>query len=167
MSEAQIQQEAMASVKKEKADEGVRVPMDMRLRNKLSQMIYGDKSDTSEETKKQEKSTAIDQPKEFTVQKLNEGTGPVVPRGARVSVHYTGKLTDGTVFDSSWQRGKPLVFKVGEGAVIKGWDEGITQLKRGEKAIITCPPDYAYGASGKGPIPRNATLTFEVEVIDF
>ena len=104
----------------------------------------------------------------FTVQKLNEGTGPIVPKGANVSVHYTGKLTDGTVFDSSVSRGQPLQFKVGVGQVIRGWDEGICQLQKGQKAMLTCPPDYAYGAAGAGGvIPPNATLTFEVEVMDF
>ena len=104
----------------------------------------------------------------FTVQKLNEGAGPVVPQGARVKVHYTGKLTDGTVFDSSVTRGQPLEFQVGVGQVIRGWDEGICQLQKGQKAILTCPPDYAYGERGAGGvIPPNATLTFEVEVIDF
>ena len=68
---------------------------------------------------------------EFNVQFLNEGTGPVCPKGATVLVHYTGKLTDGTVFDSSIPRGEPLEFTVGEGQVIRGWDEGICQLKKG------------------------------------
>ena len=104
----------------------------------------------------------------FTVQKINEGSGPTVPRGAMVSVHYTGKLTDGTVFDSSVSRGQPLQFPVGTGRVIRGWDEGIVQLTKGQKAILTCPPDYAYGANGFPPvIPPNATLIFEVEVVDF
>ena len=104
----------------------------------------------------------------FTVQKLNEGTGPTVPPGATVSVHYTGKLTNGTVFDSSVSRGQPLSFQVGVGQVIRGWDQGICQLQKGQKAILTCPPDYAYGAAGAGGvIPPNATLIFEVEVMDF
>ena len=64
----------------------------------------------------------------FKVQKLNEGTGPLVPPGSTVKVHYTGKLANGTVFDSSVTRGRPLEFKVGVGHVIRGWDEGICQL---------------------------------------
>ena len=83
-------------------------------------------------------------------------------------VHYVGKLLDGRQFDSSYDRGKPLDFIVGIGQVIKGWDEGITQLKKGQKAVLTCPPDYAYGARGvPGVIPPNSTLVFEVELIDF
>ena len=102
------------------------------------------------------------------VQKLNEGTGPVCPSGSRVKVHYTGKFPDGRVFDSSVSRGQPLEFVVGAGQVIKGWDEGITQLQKGQKAILTCPPNYAYGSAGAGGvIPPNATLIFEVELIDF
>lgn len=88
--------------------------------------------------------------------------------GSRVLVHYVGKLLDGKQFDSSYDRGKPLDFIVGIGQVIKGWDEGITQLKKGQKAVLTCPPDYAYGARGvPGVIPPNSTLVFEVELIDF
>ena len=102
------------------------------------------------------------------VEKLNEGTGPVVPKGAKVKVHYTGRLPDGTVFDSSVERGEPLEFNVGVGQVIRGWDEGICQLQKGQKAKLTCPPQYAYGAQGAGDsIPPNATLIFEVEVVDF
>ena len=66
------------------------------------------------------------------------------------------------------QRGEPIEFVVGIGQVIRGWDEGITQLQKGQKAVLTCPPDYAYGAQGAGGvIPPNATLIFEVELIDF
>ena len=94
--------------------------------------------------------------------------GDAVPRGAMVSVHYVGKFADGKVFDSSVARGQPIEFRVGVGQVIRGWDEGICQLRRGEKAMLTCPPEYAYGSQGAGGvIPPNATLTFEVEVVDW
>ena len=102
------------------------------------------------------------------VNKLNEGTGPVVPKGAMVKVHYTGTFPDGRVFDSSVSRGQPLEFKVGVGQVIRGWDEGICQLQKGQQAELICPPNYAYGAAGAGGvIPPNATLHFKVEVIDW
>ena len=104
----------------------------------------------------------------FQVQKHNEGTGPLCPKGAHVTVHYHGTLADGSVFDSSVDRNEPFKFQVGVGQVIKGWDEGITQLQKGQKALLICPPDYAYGAQGYPPvIPANATLNFEVELIDF
>jgi FKBP-type peptidyl-prolyl cis-trans isomerase len=85
-----------------------------------------------------------------------------------VTVHYTGKLTNGKVFDSSVDRKKPFVFTIGKGQVIRGWDEGVAKMKVGEKAIITCPPDYAYGKQGAGgAVPPNATLIFEVELLSF
>ena len=65
------------------------------------------------------------------IKKINEGSGPLVPKGAFVKVHYTGKLKDGKVFDSSVKRGEPLEFQVGVGRVIRGWDEGICQLRKG------------------------------------
>jgi FKBP-type peptidyl-prolyl cis-trans isomerase len=82
-------------------------------------------------------------------------------------VHYTGKLLDGTVFDSSVSR-QPFKFKLGSGQVIKCWDEGVAQLQVGSQATLTCPPDMAYGSRGAGGvIPPNATLTFDVEVLSF
>ena len=101
------------------------------------------------------------------VDKTTTTDGRQCKPGDNVAVHYTGKLTDGTVFDSSVARGKPLEFQVGAGRVIRGWDEGIPQLKIGEKAVLTCPPDYAYGSAGAGGvIPPNATLIFEVELVN-
>ena len=85
---------------------------------------------------------------------MNTCTGPTCPPGAKVKVHYTGKLLDDTVFDSSVTRGQPLEFVVGVGQVIKGWDQGIIQLQKGQKARLTCPPSFAYGAKGiPGVIP--------------
>jgi rhodanese-related sulfurtransferase len=83
--------------------------------------------------------------KKFRVDLIGDGTGKKVPLGATVLVHYTGRLPDGTKFDSSLDRGKPFKFVVGIGRVIRGWDEGIIKMKKGQKAVITCPPDYAYG----------------------
>jgi peptidylprolyl isomerase len=88
--------------------------------------------------------------------------------GDTVFVHYTGKLIDGTVFDSSYKRDKPLEFPLGQRRVIAGWDEGIALLKKGEKANLVIPPDLGYGARGAGGvIPPNAYLIFEVELVDF
>ena len=81
---------------------------------------------------------------------------------------FSGTLLDGKKFDSSKDRQKPFQFKLGQGQVIKGWDEGVAQMELGEKAILTCSPDYAYGSSGYPPvIPKNATLKFEVELLKF
>ncbi len=83
-----------------------------------------------------------------------------------MNAHYTGTLTDGTKFDSSRDRGQPFSFVIGKGQVIRAWDEGIASMKVGERAELTCSPDYAYGARGFPPvIPPNSTLIFDVELI--
>jgi len=89
------------------------------------------------------------------------------PKGSEVHVHYVGTLLDGTKFDSSRDRGEPFVFKLGEGQVIKGWDLGVATMRKGEKAILTCKPEYAYGSNATGKIPANSTLQFEVELLSW
>mmetsp|Transcript_13676 Transcript_13676/g.15149 ORF Transcript_13676/g.15149 Transcript_13676/m.15149 type:complete len:110 (-) Transcript_13676:411-740(-) len=96
------------------------------------------------------------------------GSGQSPQKGQVVKVHYTGFLTDGTKFDSSRDRGKYFEFTLGVGKVIRGWDEGVAQMKKGERATLTCSPDYAYGPNGiPGIIPKNATLVFDVELFEF
>ena len=103
---------------------------------------------------------------DFKVEKLVEGTGAAPKAGNVVQVHYTGWLTDGTKFDSSVDRGRPFEFRLGAGQVIAGWDQGVAQLKVGDKARLTIPPEMGYGArSAGGVIPPNATLVFEVELL--
>ena len=98
---------------------------------------------------------------------IKKGTGAKAEVGKPVSVHYTGKLSNGTKFDSSYDRNQPIEFELGRGRVIKGWDEGISLLNVGSKATFIIPPDLAYGARGAGGvIPPNATLIFDVELVE-
>lgn len=98
------------------------------------------------------------------IEELQPGTGDAVKNGDSVTVHYTGTLTDGTQFDSSYDR-EPFTFTVGSGSVIQGWDEGIIGMKVGEKRKLTIPPDLGYGSVQQGSIPANSTLLFEIELI--
>jgi hypothetical protein len=97
---------------------------------------------------------------------IEEGTGAVAEPGDELSVHYTGYLDDGTVFDSSVERGEPFTFTLGEGDVIAGWDLGIEGMKVGGKRRLVIPPELAYGNADRGSIPPNSTLTFEVELLE-
>lgn len=98
---------------------------------------------------------------------LTVGNGASPTSGKSVTVHYTGTLENGTKFDSSLDRGQPFVFRIGAGEVIPGWDEGVMSMKVGGKRKLVVPPQLGYGANGAGGvIPPNATLVFEVELLD-
>ncbi len=98
---------------------------------------------------------------------IQKGNGKKAEKGQTVSVHYKGMLPDGQVFDSSYQRKQPIDFTLGVGQVISGWDEGIQLLKVGDKARFVIPSNLAYGSQGAGGvIPPNATLIFDVELMD-
>jgi len=94
-----------------------------------------------------------------------KGIGTIPKEGDKVRVHYQGKLTDNTLFDSSYKRGNPFEFELGKGRVIKGWDEGIALLNEGDSATFIIPPDLGYGNRSMSNIPANSTLIFNVELI--
>lgn len=102
---------------------------------------------------------------ELLIQDTKQGLGREAIRGTTVVVHYTGKLTNGKVFDSSVDRGESFSFQLGQGQVIQGWERGIVGMKEGGKRKLTIPPQYGYGARAIGPIPANSTLIFDVELI--
>ena len=94
------------------------------------------------------------------------GTGPEAKRGDHVSVHYSGRLDNGKQFDSSRERSEPFDFALGAGMVIRGWDEGVQGMRVGGKRTLVIPPELGYGTRGAGgAIPPNATLTFDVELL--
>ncbi len=119
---------------------------------------------TSEETSSTKAQTSASGLK---IEDVKKGTGKTAKSGDTVSVHYKGTLTDGTKFDSSYDRGQPFSFHLGAGEVIKGWDEGVKGMQIGGKRKLTIPADMGYGARGAGKvIPPNATLLFDVELLE-
>ena len=108
----------------------------------------------------------VDTPSGLKYEEKQLGSGANPRKGQKVSVHYTGWLTDGTKFDSSVDRGSPFEFTLGVGQVIKGWDEGVAGMKVGGKRTLVIPSELGYGVRGyPGVIPADATLVFEVELL--
>ncbi len=112
--------------------------------------------------------TTTGAPKEEKVKidDITVGTGQEAKSGDTVVVHYTGTLTDGTKFDSSVDRNEPFETQIGVGSVIQGWDQGIPGMKVGGKRKLTIPSSLGYGDQGSGKIPPNATLVFEIELLE-
>jgi FKBP-type peptidyl-prolyl cis-trans isomerase len=132
-----------------------------------STVVVGDGKDVGE--REQALRKAVDDNgnlRDMVIDDIKVGTGAEVKVGDTVSVHYVGTLQDGTEFDNSKKRGEPFEFKVGEGRVIKGWEEGLVGMKVGGQRILVIPPEKAYGAKGIGPIPGNATLVFSIELLE-
>ena len=93
------------------------------------------------------------------------GTGATAAVGDTVTVHYIGTFTNGSKFDSSYDRNQPFAFRIGAGQVIAGWDQGVPGMKIGGKRRLTIPPELAYGSRGQGTIPPNTTLVFEIDLL--
>lgn len=105
--------------------------------------------------------------KALKIDEVKKGKGVEAKAGKTVVVHYTGWLTNGSKFDSSVDRGEPFSFNLGTGQVIPGWDKGVAGMKKGGKRKLHIPPDMGYGKDGSPPvIPPNATLIFDVELLD-
>ncbi len=121
---------------------------------------------SSKETKKEKKSEYVTTESGLKYRDIKIGAGQEVQKGQEVFVHYVGTLEDGTKFDSSRDRGKPFSFKLGAGNVIAGWDEGVQGMRVGGIRQLIVPPDLGYGSRSVGKIPANATLIFEVEVLE-
>lgn len=102
----------------------------------------------------------------MVIDDIKIGTGDGVQEGDVVSVHYAGRLQDGTEFDNSRSRGSAFEFQVGGGQVITGWEEGLLGMKVGGERILVIPPEKGYGADGIGPIPGDATLVFSIELLE-
>ncbi|HVR69701.1 MAG TPA: FKBP-type peptidyl-prolyl cis-trans isomerase [Vicinamibacteria bacterium] len=104
-------------------------------------------------------------PSEITTEEITVGTGATAALGDVVTVHYTLFLADGTRLESSHDRGSPITFQLGVGATIPGFEQGILGMRVGGKRRVTVPPSLAYGSSGQGSVPPNATLRFEIELV--
>ena len=134
-----------------------------RTRSQVTATAEKGRSKTAVDTAAREPG-AVKTPSGMVIRTIKPGTGPNPTAADKVKVHYHGTLTDGTVFDSSVQRKEPATFPLG--GVIKCWTEGVQRMKVGEKAVLTCPSELAYGDEGRPPtIPGGATLTFEVELL--
>jgi peptidylprolyl isomerase len=122
---------------------------------------------TGDETPLDPEGIVVGEMPEIEYIETEAGSGEIARPGDRVAVHYTGTLADGTVFDSSYERGQPIEFVLGQGMVIPGWEQGIALMREGGKATLIIPPQLAYGPQGSPPtIPPDATLTFEVELVE-
>lgn len=122
---------------------------------------------SAEESKPQAEKPAAEEVKTLVKEDIKVGKGKAAKSGDTVRVHYTGTLMDGTKFDSSRDRDEPFEFRLGQGRVIKGWDEGVVGMKEGGRRKLTIPSDMAYGKRGSPPkIPPDAPLKFDIELIE-
>ncbi|PIP29923.1 peptidylprolyl isomerase [Candidatus Jorgensenbacteria bacterium CG10_big_fil_rev_8_21_14_0_10_54_38] len=130
--------------------------------------LFGNNSNKNMEQNNPNQGSEITLPDGLKINDLVVGAGAEAKVGQTVTVNYAGTLADGTKFDSSYDRSQPFSFSLGAGQVIKGWDEGVAGMKVGGKRQLTIPPELGYGSAGAGGglIPPNATLIFEVELLE-
>ncbi len=131
-------------------------------------VVVGDGEDVNNE-RKNALLDAVDESgnlKKLVIDDIQVGSGAEVKEGDTVVVNYVGTLQDGSEFDNSKKRGEPFTFTVGEGRVIKGWEQGLVGMKVGGNRILVVPPDLAYGDRAIGPIPPNSTLVFAIELLE-
>lgn len=105
------------------------------------------------------------EPSLFRAEDIVVGEGAPAVAGDSLTVHYIGSLENGQVFENSYESGQPFTFRLGAGTVIRGWDQGLVGMRVGGKRRLTIPPSLAYGSQGRPPIPGNATLIFEIELL--
>lgn len=138
--------------------------------NQIGQTSQADQAKQPDQASQANQSNQLKQeskPMQLEIKTTMEGTGDrAVKSGDTISVNYTGKLMDGTKFDSSLDRGTPFTFTIGQGQVIKGWDQGLIGMKVGEKRTLAIPSELGYGERGSGSvIPPNAALIFDTELV--
>jgi len=149
-------------------DKGIikKVPTKRTVNPSVTQFPTSSTGIDSGQTTQPETNGTIEDVKELKIEDIKIGTGDEAVSGKKVTVNYSGTLTNGTKFDSSYDRGTPFAFNLGTGQVIKGWDQGVAGMKVGGKRRLIIPPDLGYGSNGAGStIPPNATLVFEVELL--
>lgn len=137
--------------------------------NKEGGSLPTDENETNTDLNLEESNTNMSNVEDFeelTITTLQEGSGEEAIIGNTVSVHYAGTLSDGTEFDSSYNRGTPFEFTLGDGMVIAGWEEGVKGMKVGEIRELKIPSSMGYGDTGSGPIPGKAGLIFKVELLE-
>jgi len=128
-------------------------------------IVFGSNKDNSGSTSTSPTPSAASDNGQLQSTDETVGTGAEAVAGKKVTVNYSGTLTNGTKFDSSYDRNQPFSFTLGAGEVIKGWDEGVAGMKVGGKRKLVIPPSLGYGAQANGSIPANSTLVFEVELL--